>query len=104
MLRSCLLRYWITARSHLRLINFLIFLQYTAKKSHSVLVLGQTWRSLQLADRQQPVLQRFVRPQLGCPAAEHDASAFKHESLLGKTQGEVDPLLGEEHRNPGVVA
>src|SRR5215469_17524814 len=58
----------------------------------------------QFADRQQPVLQRFVLPELGCLAAERDASAFEYDGILGKSQRKIDLLLGEDHRNSGVVA
>ena len=70
------------------------------------LVLGP-WASRspsQFADRQQPVLQCFVLPQLGCLAAERDTSALEHEGILGKSQRKIDLLLGEDHRNSGVVA
>jgi len=46
------------------------------KAAKSVLGPCARRRRSQAADRQQPVLQRFVLPQFGCLAAERDASAF----------------------------
>ena len=43
----------------------------------------------QFADRQQPVLQRLVLPQLGCLAAERDASALERNRV---SIGEFAPV------------
>src|SRR6516162_5134016 len=56
------------------------------------------------ADRQQAVLQRFVRLQLGALGAENGAATIEHHGIFGEGQGKVGFLFGQDHRDPAVVA
>jgi len=55
------------------------------------------------ADRQQAVLQRFVRLQLGALAAENRAATIEHHGIFGEGQGKVGFLFGQDHRDPALV-
>src|SRR5579864_6711555 len=55
-------------------------------------------------DRQQAMLQRFVRLEFGALAAEDNASPVEHHGIPGERQGQLGFLLRQEHRDPGFVA